>query len=44
MCMNYIRVVDKYVFRELTYEFWIAYGLYKGNAKFIELNSFHCGQ
>jgi len=27
-------------FRELTYEIWINYGFYKGNAKFIELISF----
>ena len=33
---------DKYIFRELTYEFWIANELYKGHAKYIEFNYFRC--
>ena len=34
---------DKYVIYR-AYDFWLPYNLYKGNAKFIELNSFHCIQ
>ena len=29
-------------FRELTHDFWIAYGLYKENTKFSVLISFYC--
>jgi len=34
------RKEDKYLFWELTYEFWMNYGFYRENTEFTELNNF----